>query len=84
MRHGLSLHWRIVLVIFALQLVLSAALLFFTLRQHLTSQEALWQRNDQNFVTLLSDISRAALLNDDYTELQGTSKNSEFGTDCGV
>ncbi len=82
MRHGLSLHWRIVLVIFALQLVLSAALLFFTLRQHLTSQEALWQRNDQNFVTLLSDIGRVALLTDDYTELQTfiaeTASSGEF------
>jgi diguanylate cyclase (GGDEF)-like protein/PAS domain S-box-containing protein len=82
MRHGLSLRWRIVLVIFALQLVLSAALLFFTLRQHLTSQEALWQRNDQNFVTLLSDLGRVALLTDDYTELQAfiaeTASSGEF------
>jgi len=70
MRHALSLRWRIVLVIFALQLALSAALLFFTLRQHLTSQVELWHRADENFVTLLDDLGRLALLTDDYTEMQ--------------
>ena len=67
---ALSLRWRIVLVIFALQLALCAALLFFTLRQHLASQVELWQRADQHLVTLLADLGRVALLTDDYTELQ--------------
>ncbi len=66
----LSLRWRFVLVIFTLQLVLCAALLFFTLRQHLTSQVELWQRADRHLVTLLADLSRVALITDDYTELQ--------------
>ena len=70
MRFGLSLRWRIVLVLFALQLALCAALLTFTLRQHLISQVELWQRADQQFVTLLGDLARVALLTDDYTELQ--------------
>ncbi len=70
MRLDLSLRWRFVLVIFTLQLVLCAALLFFTLRQHLTSQVEMWQRTDRHVVTLLADLSRMALLTDDYTELQ--------------
>ncbi len=69
-RFGLSLRWRIVLVIFALQLALCAALLFFTLKEHLASQVELWQRADQHVVTLLTDLGRVALLTDDYTELQ--------------
>ncbi|MCB1992975.1 MAG: hypothetical protein KDG49_16100, partial [Geminicoccaceae bacterium] len=70
MLRGLSLRWRIVLALFALQLALCAAILFFTLRQHLASQVELWQRSDRYFVTLLSDLGRVALLTTDYTELQ--------------
>jgi|GEM_PF-2060800 len=70
MRFGVSLRWRIVLVLFVLQLALCAALLTLTLREHLASQVELWQRSDQHFVTLLADLGRAALLTDDYTELQ--------------
>ena len=70
MRFGLSLRWRIVLVIFALQLALCAALLIFTLKEHLASQVELWHRADQHVVTLLTDLGRMALLTDDYTELQ--------------
>ncbi len=70
MLRGLSLRWRIALALFALQLALCAAILFFTLRQHLASQVELWQRSDRYFVTLLSDLGRVALLTSDYTELQ--------------
>ncbi len=70
MLRGLSLRWRIAIALFGLQLALCAAILFFTLRQHLASQVDLWQRSDRHFVTLLSDLGRVALLTTDYTELQ--------------
>lgn len=70
MLRRLSLRWRIALALFALQLALCSAILFFTLRQHLASQVDLWQRADRYFVTLLSDLGRVALLTTDYTELQ--------------
>jgi diguanylate cyclase (GGDEF)-like protein/PAS domain S-box-containing protein len=82
MRTRLSLRWRFVLVIFTLQLVLCAALLFFTLRQHLASQVEMWERSDRQLVMLLADLGRVALLTDDYTELQSfineTSSSRKF------
>ena len=66
----MSFKYRIAVTIFALEAILIAVVLWGTLRysmDHVRQQAA---RTDEVTIRLLNDLSRTALLTDEYAELQ--------------
>lgn len=66
----MSLRFRIAATIFALELLLVLAILFVTLRHTLATSQAQLAANNQVVISLLDDLSRLALLTDEYADLQ--------------
>jgi len=66
----MSLKYRIAVTIFALELVVIGAVLWITLGYSLKSVREQIDRTEAVTVQLVSDLSRAALLTDEFADLQ--------------
>ena len=68
---NLSLKYKIALVIFLLEVIMVTMVLWDTLRHSLASTEKQIAAAEQVTLDIVSDISRVALLNEDYDRIQG-------------
>jgi diguanylate cyclase (GGDEF)-like protein/PAS domain S-box-containing protein len=72
----MSLKYRIAATIFALELVVIGAVLWITLRHSTDSVREQIARSEVVTLQLLADLSRAALLTDEFAELQSFIENT--------
>src|SRR5919106_6857333 len=66
----MSLKYRIAATIFALEIVVIGAVLWITLRHSIQSVREQITRTEEVTLQLLADLSRAALLTDEFADLQ--------------
>ena len=67
---SLSLKYRIALIIFLMESVLMAAVLWKTLGESYSDSERLIQRSEQVIVDLVGEDSRSALITEEYVDFQ--------------